>query len=357
MKDFEGLSHLRQVRRLRALAKQALHAYHLQSAEFHLLQHGENTTFRVNLPENPPVNLVKYSASNLYHPSRFLLRIHRPGYQNEASIASELIWLAALRRAGLPVPEPVPNHSGDLYTIARVPGIPSPRVCSLLRWMDGRFYEENPQPRHMEAVGRLMACLHAQSETWQPPPAFSRRSWDSEGLFGDGGGFNLPKAQLWDLIPAQYAGQFHAIAEQASTAMASLDAVPDCSGLIHADLHLGNVLFARDSATGRLQARPIDFDDCGFAHWVYDFAAVLGDYRADEPYPLFHDALLSGYAEVRQLPLEQLKHLDTFIAARLVSLMLWSTDMAQINKGFAPNLERWYAWAARGIACCTDTLK
>ena len=57
----------------------------------------------------------------------------------------------------------------------------------------------------------------------------------------------------------------------------------------------------------------------------------------DDLIPRIRDALLSGYAEVRPLPLEQLKHLDTFIAARLVSLMLWVTDMAQVNKSFAPN--------------------
>ncbi len=349
MKNFEALSHLGQVRRLRLLAQQALDAYNLQNAEFHLLQHAENTTFQVDSPVNSPAD---QNVSTLYHPNRFLLRIHRPSYQNEASIASELLWLAALRGADLPVPEPVPNANGDLFTIAGAPCIPAPRVCSLLRWMKGRFYEENPQPRHLEAVGRLMAQLHTQSLAWQRPPAFTRRRWDSTGLFGDNGGFNLPIEQIWDLIPGQFQGQFHAVVERASAVMASLDTAPGSSGLIHADLHLGNVLFARDAATGCLQARPIDFDDCGFAHWAYDFAAALGDFRADEPYPVFRDALLSGYAEVRPLPLEQLKHLDTFIAARLVSLMLWVTDMAQVNHSFAPNLERWYAWAAEGITKC-----
>ena len=184
MKNFTDLTPRGQVRRLRVLAKNALRVYNLDNAEYHRLQHGENTTFRVDAPDYYP---EKFTQGNLYHPGRFLLRVHRAGYQNETSIASELMWLAALRRERLPVPEPIPNQSGKLYTIASAPGVPGPRVCSLLRWINGRFYESNPQPRHIAAVGRLMARLHTQSETWQPPAAFQRRSWDSEGLFGDNG--------------------------------------------------------------------------------------------------------------------------------------------------------------------------
>jgi Ser/Thr protein kinase RdoA (MazF antagonist) len=348
MTPFINLTSRGQVRRLRALAHRTLATYNLHDATFRLLQHGENTTFRVDSPQGLPPETPRGS---LYYPGRFLLRVHRTGYQDEASIASELMWLAALRESGLPVPEPVPNRNGDLHTIASAPGVPGPRICSLLRWMNGRFYENHPQPRHLKAVGRLIAKLHVQSSSWQPPPDFIRRSWDAEGLFGDNGGFNLPKGALWDLVPVDHADQFQDVAVQATTAMAKLDAQPHARGVVHADLHLGNVLFGRNT-DGTLEARPIDFDDCGYAHWVYDFAVVLGDYITEATYPAFHDALLEGYSEIRPLPAEQLAHLHTFIAARLVSLMLWVTDMAQVNRGFAPGLPEWYAWAADGISKC-----
>jgi Ser/Thr protein kinase RdoA (MazF antagonist) len=352
MKPFAELTHLGKVRRLRALAKEALRAYDLGDAEFHLIQRGENTTFRVKAPPRQTVSSQQTSPDALYRPGYFLLRIHRPGYQDEGAVASELTWLAALRAAGLAVPEPVPNGEGALYTVARAPGVPGPQRCSLLRWMNGRFHEANPKPRHIAAVGRTMARLHAHVETWRPPPGFSRRSWDSEGLFGDNGGFDLPKERLWALIPTQYAEGFRAVADQATRALADLDREPGARGLLHADLHLGNVLFARENAGDQLQARPIDFDDCGYAHWVYDFAVVLGDYITEDTYDAFHEALLSGYAEVRRLPQRQLAYLELFIAGRLVSLMLWATDMAQSNPGFAERLESWYTWAATGIERC-----
>jgi Ser/Thr protein kinase RdoA (MazF antagonist) len=348
MTPFINLTSRGQVRRLRILARRALTAYNLHDATFRLLQHGENTTFRVDVTGALP---PETSRGSLYHPGRFLLRVHRTGYQDVASIASELMWLAALRQAGLPVPEPVANQNGGLHTSASAPGVPGPRTCSLLRWINGRFYENHPQPHHIKAVERLMAKLHTQSSSWQPPSSFTRRSWDAEGLFGDNGGFNLPKDALWDLVPEEYADQFEEVAARTAAAMAALDVQPHVRGLIHADLHLGNILFGRDM-TGVLEARPIDFDDCGYAHWVYDFAVVLGDYITEVTYPVFHAALLEGYSEIRPLPVEQLAHLGTFIAARLVSLLLWATDIAQVNRGFAPGLPGWYAWAADGISKC-----
>ena len=109
LKPFEALTYLGQVRRLRAVAQSALEAYGLRDARFRLIYHGENTTFRVDAP-TPSSAMVHLPSA--YAPNRFVLRVHRPGYQNQASIASELLWLAALREAGLIVPEPIPAQDG-----------------------------------------------------------------------------------------------------------------------------------------------------------------------------------------------------------------------------------------------------
>ena len=343
MKPFKDLTYLGQVRRLRKLALSALEAYDVDVTECHLIFHGENTTFHVNVSDT-----VNDMLPDAYTPNRFLLRVHRPGYQNVASIASELAWLAALRADGIVVPEPMPTRDGMLFTEAAAPGVPTPRVCSLLRWMRGRFYAR-PHPHHFIALGRLMAQLHEHAAHWQPPSTFARRSWDWDGLFGDGAGFNLPESDVWALLPDVYAKPFRTVAEDARIAMDALGTGPDAFGLIHADLHLGNVLFADG------EARPIDFDDCGYAHWVYDFAVVLAEYLDDDNWPAFRNALFDGYAEIRPLPEQQLTHLNTFMAARLVSLALWATDMAQINPKFGERLDRWYAWAHRSIGSTDRT--
>jgi Ser/Thr protein kinase RdoA (MazF antagonist) len=54
-------------------------------------------------------------------------------------------------------------------------------------------------------------------------------------------------------------------------AQRELGASPDVFGLIHSDLHQENYLFHR----GRVRA--IDFDDCGWGHFVYDLAVTLSE--------------------------------------------------------------------------------
>jgi Ser/Thr protein kinase RdoA (MazF antagonist) len=117
---------------------------------------------------------------------------------------------------------------------------------------------------------------------------------------------------------------------------------PGAFGLIHADLCLGeesNVLFHQG------QARPIDFDDCGFGHWVYDLAVPLAHWQTAPQWSAYRQALLSGYARVRLLSQEQLAHLELFMAARHVSEMLWAIDQAQQKALFRQELDDWLEWA------------
>ncbi len=341
LKPFEHLTYQGQVRRLRKLAQLALVAYGLENVTFRLIFHGENTTFRVDAPDIP----ASTDLPSAYAPRRFLLRVHRPGYQNQAAIASELLWLTALREADLIVPEPLSTQEGALFVETSAPGVPTARVCSLLRWIQGRFINK-PRPQHFVALGHLMAQLHEHVMQWQPPSDFTRRDWNWDGLFGDKSGFNLLSNAVWALLPDPYRAPFQSVADQMRQLMTDLSKGPDVFGLIHSDLHLGNVLFAKG------YARPIDFDDCGYGYWAYNFAAALGEYANDDSWLAYRNALFQGYAEVRPVPNSMEAHLMQFIAARQVSLALWATDMAQVNPRFAKDLAGWYTWIAETIARC-----
>ncbi len=74
MKPFQDLTYLGQVRRLRRLAQAALGHYGLEDAQFKLMAHSENTTFRVDAASG------KAAAGGMYAASCFLLRLHIPGY-------------------------------------------------------------------------------------------------------------------------------------------------------------------------------------------------------------------------------------------------------------------------------------
>ena len=117
-------------------------------------------------------------------------------------------------------------------------------------------------------------------------------------------------------------------------------------GLIHADLCLGqegNVLFHKG------QARPLDFDDCGFGYWVYDLAVPLAHWQTAPQWAIYRQALLEGYAKVRPLPRAELPYLGLFMAARHVSEILWAIDQAQHNARFRQELDGWVEWSAAHV--------
>lgn len=339
MKTLAELTYRGQVRRLRRLAQSALAEFGLSNARLTFIAHGENTTFRVDAPGVAPGQ----PADGPFVAQRYVLRVHRPGYQSAPSITSELAWLTALRRAtDLAVPEPVPTSQGTFLARASAPGVTEGRNCSLLRWLKGRHANRDVRLDHFCALGRLMARLHQHAAYWQPPSGFTRRHWDWEGLFGDNAGFNLSAKEVWALLPPPHDELFAAVAGRTQQVLAELGKGDDVFGLIHADLFLGrdgNVLFSGGDA------RPIDFDDCGYGYWVYDLAVPLAHWHGSQRWPGVCDALLEGYLQVRPLPQTQLAHLDLFMAARHVSEILWAVDLAQVNPSFRAELPGWLEWA------------
>jgi Ser/Thr protein kinase RdoA (MazF antagonist) len=193
-----------------------------------------------------------------------------------------------------------------------------------------------------------MARLHLHARQWQTPVHFARRRWDWEGLFGDSAGFHLPAEQVWKLLPSGTYEPYLAIAERFRDLVDTLSLNEDQIGLIHADLHLDNALFVGN------EARAIDFDDCAFAPWGYDFASALTDWYNTAEHPQYYAALLRGYETICPPPRAQLQHLDLFIVARIVALALWATDLAQVNARFRDHLDDWFSWVDRSIARYTS---
>lgn len=343
MRAFEQLTSRGQSRRLRRLAVSVLPAYGLGGGRLALVNHEFNTTFRVDL--QAPV-----ADDSPYVPGRYLLRIHQrdhhdPRLDRRQVIESELAWLAALRAdTALAVPEPVYTLNGALILAAEITGTGT-RFCSLLRWLDGRIQFEHAAPRHLYLVGALMAKLHNHAASWHLPPSFARVRWDWHAFFGDIAPYaGLGVQRAWAAIPPAYRPIFERVVEPLRMAMDALGEEPGAFGLIHADLHLDNVLFAGG------EARPIDFDDCGLGYWVYDMAVTLWLYRMKDNWPVYRDAFFSGYATHRRVPDEQVHFLDLFIAARETMIALWVAATAEVNPGFGVDLEAELAPNAQAVA-------
>ena len=306
--------------RLRQVAEAALARYPLAAGRLTFVSHGENTTFR-------------HDGADGSH----LVRVHRPqrhgrAVDSAAAIRSEIAWLRAIRKdTDLAVPEPVAALDGAPTVTEGVAG--ATRVCSVLRWMDGRIHETSARPVHLRRLGDAMARLHDHADAWRPAADFVRIRWDHEAFFGDvmvyGG---IPAAACWDLLPGEVRARFRAVDER----MVGIIAAAADGGLIHADLHLGNALFHRGVV------KLIDFDDCGTGPRLYDLAVALWELRDRPDYPAFRDALLSGYRARRDV---DVRHLDDFIGLRQVAFDLWYTGTAQVNSAFSARLDQVHRWS------------
>jgi Ser/Thr protein kinase RdoA (MazF antagonist) len=166
--SFEALTRAGQTRRLRPLAQAVLWEYPLSPVRVARLPAGFNTAFRVETADG----------------ARYVLLVHRPDGPTTGMVRSELAWLAALRReTGLVAPAPLPTRGGDLLAVAAFPGIPEPRTCDLLHWVDGRFVNRRLSPGHLSQVGKYMALLQVHGARMAARDGFERGLVDNVTRF------------------------------------------------------------------------------------------------------------------------------------------------------------------------------
>ncbi|HNS50174.1 MAG TPA: phosphotransferase [Anaerolineae bacterium] len=324
MKPYHALTRLGLLRRLRPLAGLALRAYGLAGARLTFQHYSGNIIFRADVPG------VLARPGALYMPGRYNLRVL--AIDDTETIASELTWLAALREADLPVPEPVPTLDGRLFLKVTTPGVPHGRVVSLMRWLEGRHLS-CLLPRHARAVGVIVARLHAFSAAWQPPEGFTRFHWDWDGQFGERELGDT--AGLIASMPDRFREPYLTVTGRVREVMDSFGKGPDAYGLIHADLYTENILFKAG------EPRIIDFEDCGFGYWMCDIGVFLGQWPWTDDFPRIRDAFLEGYGQVRTLPDAQLRHLDLFIASQYAQLVLWSSAFMRDDPARRAEHEAW----------------
>ncbi len=340
MRPFAELTRLGQLRRLRGLAEVALAAYGLSEARLTFLHYQGNVIFRVDVQEGFPAT----SRAGVYLPNRYLLRVL--SISDFDTIQSELTWLRALsQEAGLPVPEPVPTLTGELFTRIVTPGVPNGRVVTLMRWVEGRRISQGLNQKHIRAWGHLMGELHAFAAAWQPPPGFKRFQWDWAGLMSESG-VGYPIDELVASMPERFREPYYQISRRVREAMESFGKGPEAYGLIHADMLLENLVFKAG------EPRAIDFEDCGFGYWMFDIGIAMSEWWMTEDKDRFRDAYMEGYSLAHGLPGAQSTQLDLFVAAHYASLVLWSAAFIKFDQARRVEHEAWLEREGNNLLRC-----
>ncbi len=287
---------------LNAQANHALKRWHLPAdAQASLLNVSENTTYRVE------------SANGL----RAILRIHRDNYHTCNAIRCEHAWLQALSAEGVvATPRILAGHDGDTLQAVAAEGRPGEHYMALFEFVEGHA----PDPQQnltaaFEALGAIAAKTHNHAAAWHRPRGFTRPTWDLDAVFGA-----PAKWGDWRAAPhvnASIRGLLEAAQTAVETALQRYGKTADRYGLIHADMRLANLLI-NDQAI-----HLIDFDDCGFGWFMYDFAASISFIEDDPQIPQLQAAWLCGYRKHRPLRVADETQLQTLIMLRRLALLAW----------------------------------
>ena len=203
----------------------------------------------------------------------------------------------------------------------------------MTRWIDGEVLDdflESPdrtgeRPLWFHRLGALVARTHLQSEAWTPPPGFARTRLDADGLMGP-----APRwGPFWDhaALTAEDRGLVLAARDVLYARLSALPQEPAVFGMIHADLHPGNLLVREDGLA------IIDFDDAAFGWRMYDIAVALTHQQAAPDFAAVRDAFLAGYRQVRDLPEAEAAQLPLFLLVRSLVQLGWLHERPEIDPG------------------------
>jgi Ser/Thr protein kinase RdoA (MazF antagonist) len=300
---FEKASYRSQVRRLRALAESALKLYPIKVKAIDFVNHGENATFKVTDHKG----------------SQFLLRAHRNDYHSLPGLQEELTWLAKLAKAGVLVPRPFASKKKNLIEKVAHEDVGS-RYCDVFNWIDGKFLSKSISETDMYEIGKLLAKIQSVGKR----DSKHRKYWHADGLVG-----KEPKFGSIDELSGLRKDHQSKITKARKQLLSRLKRYqsknPHKMGIIHADLHFGNLLKTKSQ-----QIAAIDFDDSGFGFYIYDLVIPLmglehhlKDHKRFHLYPKMKSALLEGYTSIKAMDKTDHQVLQDLILARKLLMLGW----------------------------------
>ena len=278
---------------------------------------------RINVAEN-----VTYLIEATGY--RAVLRVHRVGYHTRRAIECELAWSQALSAEGsVPTPRVI---SGRNSAAVQVLGA---HFAVLFEFVPGEHPDEDDDlVVSFEGLGMIAARAHEHAMRWDRPEPFERLSWDAEAVFGAeatwGDWRNAPN------VTRDVKDVLEKVEARVTERLLAFGRGPERFGLIHADMRLANLLIEGETT------RVIDFDDCGFGWFLYDFASAISFMEDHPQVPALRAAWVAGYRSVRALPESDEREISSFVMLRRMALLAWigSRAGAPEPEKYAPDFAR-----------------
>ncbi len=249
---------------------------------------------------------------------KYVLRIssHRLIYHNGPSIASEVMWLRALRRdSDIEAPDPIPDRQGRFVQTLEASDLDRPRCAVMFSFLDGVEPNPNTLMADFAQLGEITARMHRHAQSWTPPAEFARHSWTPDSIFT-----NQVSWGHWEEgmdVDADARAILGRMADVVARRLGRLPRDKERFGLIHADLRLANILVEGD------RAKVIDFDDCGSSYYLYDLATALSLLQERPDAPELTATWLDGYRRVASIPPDIEAEIPSFNMLRRLAEVAW----------------------------------
>ncbi|CAH8711194.1 phosphotransferase [Paenibacillus thiaminolyticus] len=273
--------------RARIVALTALQRYEIEWERIQFIQLSDTITYQIETSMQ----------------QRYLLRIHSERCSKE-EICSELALLQALTQSeGLNVPEGVAGKDGSyVMEIDTEMGYRRPYV-TLMRWVEGQHASEMTD-NQIYRMGAMMGRLHESAARITLPPGFTRPEWGVDSFAGE-----MKKLERYysRFLSEQAWSIYQAAAEKIMSHVSVMEKNEDNYGLIHGDLHSGNIIFNGEEPC------PIDFGRCGYGYYLYDMAGALLELS-----PKQREYFIEGYESARKLPLDYVRDVECFFVMFMI---------------------------------------
>lgn len=248
----------------------------------------------------------------MHNGTKYVFRVYLPGkyyvkdQTNGDDLKFELDLLTYLRSKGLGVAEPIVTENGS--TLGSTTFEHEPRFFALFHFAKGKAWEDRwkmPTQQQYFDLGKLIAQIHVAADEFETQ--HYRYHLNDETYLLD---------ETLNALDAQFRSHdmedttfFRPFAEDLRAKIVpALPKRKPTYGIIHADLHPGNIFFDDTSN----QVTIIDFDHCAYGWRAYDLAPCreLGNATCQ--------AILEGYHSVRPLGAAELESFESFQTLRAI---------------------------------------
>lgn len=266
--------------------------------------------------------IYEYSKNN----EDFILRFVHSTHRTFEQVFAELEFIEYLSNNGANVSMmihtendelliKIPTENDEYFTVSAFTKAPG-------TYVDRSKIDDEFNYQFGQAVGKL----HALTKTYNP--FHKRYHWHEEDYI-EIGKRNLPE-DLQYIVDIAYKHQ---------DKLMSYDYDKDSYGLIHTDLHFGNMYYDGEKLTF------FDWDDASYKHFISDIAIIifyqfgiskLTDQEIEEKTIAFLKPFMKGYNEYNQIDKIWFERLNEFLMLRqiILSMVIYASGEQTINSPF-----------------------